>query len=456
MNTLYLSILVLTSILLVPLSFAYGDILEVQDMSVYTNKDSYGKGEVVRISGEIQSPSGFTVSKDIPITIVIINNVLQKTMETLKTYPSTNGNFAVADIPTTNSSWKSSGTYTVTASYGNFANATTAFSFEMGDSNLLSPLKQSKLGVPQDKIECRSDLQSIVKTEDNSTVCVKPQTVPILVEQGWTRTVNPESPVGIIGLNSKYTVGQPINATVKYVGYENGGIYPDVKILNADNGSKVWYNCAYPYYTHTEHAGSGSFGTYTYNVRCSTGYPIINETGTYTMIASVDGNVAKARFTVVKPLMPLASFEPCDTPYHPSNTGVAVLYMPANSTGKLCVRYHNLGDNPKSIGIRISEANNLDKDATEITTWNDSRNNTLLQGNSTIVYWIKTGNHVGFYGLTIFCVPMPFVVGYDNNSTFVKSDFPWLSSNTWFCPSQTYDYSIDSMTGIGVKYIPQK
>ncbi|MDE1840200.1 MAG: hypothetical protein KGH87_09820, partial [Thaumarchaeota archaeon] len=168
------------------------------------------------------------------------------------------------------------------------------------------------------------------------------------------------------------------------------------------------------------------------------------------LLVSVDNQVYQKENATLP-----ASFEPCDTPYPQNSTGEVVLYMPANSTGKLCVRYHNLDDNPKSIGIRISEASRLDKDAPEITTWNDSGNNMLLKGNSTVIYWIKTGNHAGFYGLTIFCVPMPFAVGYDDNSTFVKSDFPWLiGNNTWFCPSQGYDFHIDSMTGIGVKYIP--
>ena len=153
------------------------------------------KEKIIRISGEIQSANGLTVSKDIPITIIITNNVLQKTMQTLKTYPSTNGNFAVADILTTDSSWKSSGTYTVTASYGNIVHDTTTFSFEMGDKNLLAPLKQSKLGVPSDKIECRSNLQLIIKSEDNSTACVTQQTAQILVERGWTRTSSQESPI---------------------------------------------------------------------------------------------------------------------------------------------------------------------------------------------------------------------------------------------------------------------
>ena len=373
MKTLLLSILISILILLEPLSFAHGDMLAIQDMNVYTNKDSYGKGEVIRISGEIDSVNGMTISKDIPITIILTNNVLQKTMQTLKTYPSANGNFAVAGISTTDPSWESSGTYTVTASYGNFANATTTFSFEMGDSNLLAPLKQSKLGVSSDKIECRSDLQSIIKSEDNSTACVTQQAAQTLVKRGWAIETNlPKSPLGITESSTEYSVGQPIDATVSYTGYVNGGIYPDVKILNADNGSKVWYNCAYPYYIHTELASGGRFGTFTYHVGCSTQYPIINETGNYIMIASLYNNVAKARFSEIKLMILPASFEPCDTPYPQSNSGIAVLYMPANSIGKICVRYSNFNDFPAPIGIRASNANDMNQNATGITTWSDS------------------------------------------------------------------------------------
>ena len=56
----------------------------------------------------------------------------------------------------------------------------------MAEIKLLEPLKQSKLGVPSDKIECRSDLQSITKAEDNSTACVTQQAVQTLVKRGWT------------------------------------------------------------------------------------------------------------------------------------------------------------------------------------------------------------------------------------------------------------------------------
>jgi hypothetical protein len=118
----------------------------------------------------------------------------------------------------------------------------------------------------------------------------------------------------------------------------------------------------------------------------------------------------------------LASFLPCDTPYPQSNTGVAVLYMPANSTGKICVQYSNYNP-PQPAGIRIFEARHIEDDTKDVSSF--ATPGIIPSGNSTVVYTVKTGNHVGFYGLTIFCVGMPFAIGYDGNFTFVPNDFPW-------------------------------
>ena len=143
-----------------------------------------------------------------------------------------------------------------------------------------------------------------------------------------------------------------------------------------------------------------------------------------------------------------AYYLPCDIPY-PQGSGIAVLYMPANSTGKICVKYSN-SNPPQSTGIRIFEAQHIMEDAKDVTSTASSK--TIPTGNSTIVYTLKTGNHAGFYGATIFCVGTPLAVGYDSNSTFVMNDFPWLSG-TYFCPIQLYNYQIVGLTGIGVKYI---
>jgi hypothetical protein len=78
----------------------------------------------------------------------------------------------------------------------------------------------------------------------------------------------------------------------------------------------------------------------------------------------------------------------------------------------------------------------------------------IPSGNSTVRYSIKTGNQTGLYGLTIFCSGIPFAVGYDDKSNFTLNDFPWEKSQTIYCPMMTYQYKIDSLSGIGVTYIP--
>jgi len=147
----------------------------------------------------------------------------------------------------------------------------------------------------------------------------------------------------------------------------------------------------------------------------------------------------------------------CDTPYPKSNTGVAVLYMPVNSIGKICVKYSNGNDFPVEpmYGISVVDPNNSYQKAKGITIWNDLVNNPILKGNSTVVvYWIKTENQTGFYELSVSsCGGTPFAVGYDNDSKIVSHDFPFVGVSI-SCPVILYSSDIYGLTGIGVKYIP--
>jgi len=319
-----------------------------------------------------------------------------------------------------------------------------------------SPLKQFKMGTFAQDVHCHAGFQLVFKAEGYTPACAQSETASVLIQRGWAMAHLPEPFIekfAITGLQQNYTIGHPINATVTYSGYY-WYAEPDVKILDA-NGTQIWFNCAYCY-TRTEAARLPSLDTFTYIVRdySSNNLPVINKTGTYTMIASFDNKTASAEFTIVKPMLRPASFEPCNTRYPQSSTGIAVLYMPTNSVGKICVRYSNVNDTPVPIfGIRIFDPNNSYQNATGITTWNDLGNNyTIPKGDSTVVYWIKTGNQTGFYGLDLFCGGTPFAVEYDNNSKIVSSDFPFIG-RTYSCPSMSYDFHIDSLTGIGVKYI---
>ncbi len=48
------------------------------------------------------------------------------------------------------------------------------------------PLKQFKLGIKPRYVQCRSDLHLIIKSEDGSPACVKPDAVSILYLRGWS------------------------------------------------------------------------------------------------------------------------------------------------------------------------------------------------------------------------------------------------------------------------------
>jgi hypothetical protein len=64
---------------------------------------------------------------------------------------------------------------------------TATISISKNDSTILSPLKQSKNGVKSEMVECKSTLILIIKNNDGSPACVKPDTKSILFERGWAR-----------------------------------------------------------------------------------------------------------------------------------------------------------------------------------------------------------------------------------------------------------------------------
>ncbi|MGI0017835.1 MAG: hypothetical protein ACREA1_03920 [Nitrosotalea sp.] len=49
----------------------------------------------------------------------------------------------------------------------------------------LSPLKQFRLGIPTDAIQCHTSFQLVLNAEDGHPACVKPDTAQKLIERGW-------------------------------------------------------------------------------------------------------------------------------------------------------------------------------------------------------------------------------------------------------------------------------
>jgi hypothetical protein len=54
---------------------------------------------------------------------------------------------------------------------------------------VLPPLQQLKSGITIDKIQCRENLQLIIKTSNENPICVKPATKEKLIERGWASNV---------------------------------------------------------------------------------------------------------------------------------------------------------------------------------------------------------------------------------------------------------------------------
>lgn len=146
----------------------------------------------------------------------------------------------------------------------------------------------------------------------------------------------------------------------------------------------------------------------------------------------------------------------CDTPFLASKSDIAVLYVPTNSLGKICLRYSNPNDAPQSIyPPRIFDTNDPTKPPVVRQIWTYSSLKEIPKDNVTTVAWfVKAGNQTGFYGLSLpSCVPTPFAIGYNNNSQMTSKNFPFLGK-LMICDPSTPDIRIDGLTGIGVKYIP--
>ncbi len=54
---------------------------------------------------------------------------------------------------------------------------------------ILSPLKQFKSNILPKDVQCKQGFMLVLKNEDNSPACVKPDTSKILVERGWAKLV---------------------------------------------------------------------------------------------------------------------------------------------------------------------------------------------------------------------------------------------------------------------------
>jgi len=329
-----------------------------------------------------------------------------------------------------------------------------------------SPLQQLKSGIASKDVKCHDNFLLTFKAKDGSPACVKPETAKILYERGWALVLsvnldnsNSNKPVDVISILSDLSLtnpgGPPVKITIK-----NNGI-ASITSLKATLHLNNKYTFDFANVTQSKPLTIGDL-TFDSKILIGAGFDtnlaylltvsgIANKTPfNFTenvWISSTSENSAKEHPVNAK--VP-DSFVVCDTPYEYKQGFIPVLYMPTNSDGRICVNYWN-PNHPRNASLTIFDAKSYQVEKS-ITTWAEP--DLIPVGNSTVTYTIKTGNQTGFYGVTVFCVGMPFAIGYDNNSNMSINDFPWEKQQTINCPMMDFQFKVLATKNIGIKYIP--
>lgn len=318
--------------------------------------------------------------------------------------------------------------------------------------HVMPPLKQLKSGVGIRNIVCKNSYYLVVKSHNQDPACLKAGTISKLASRGLlygTNASNPNYTTIIIPPGSENsaspnsyspdsaTVVLGVNNTVRWVNQADTAntIVPDMPLTQngIPFGSDGVIKPKQSYqFTFTEP------GTFPYHTEP---HPWMKGSITVLPLST------KATLGATK--MP-DSFVICNTPYAYRQGFIPVLYMPTNSVGKICVNYWN-PNHPKNASLTIFDANSHSPEKS-ITTYGEP--DVMPVGNSTVTYTVMSGNKTGFYGMMVFCVGMPFAVGYDNSSNIVAGDFSWESSSTFYCPMMDFQYTVLATRDIGIKYIP--
>lgn len=100
-------------------------------------------------------------------------------------------------------------------SYGGTPNNWSAIG---GPFMVSSPLKQFKSGILPQDIKCNNGLQLVIKSEDGSPVCVKPDTAQKLIQRGWAKEIVANTAIydaGILPFSSKvYNTNYTVNYNI--------------------------------------------------------------------------------------------------------------------------------------------------------------------------------------------------------------------------------------------------
>ncbi|HEX5457126.1 MAG TPA: hypothetical protein VFX64_01930 [Candidatus Nitrosotalea sp.] len=151
------------------------------NLTIHTNLDHYAYGQNITVTYHVAY-----LFNDTKLSIHILNSLGSLIVN--KTFPAMeNGTWIVS---TENSSWSVPGNYTVLAQYGSSDQKMHFYFGGYGNAvtiHFVTPLQQIRSGVEPKDVTCKNTLQLVMKMEDGSPACVKPDTAKVLIERGWAR-----------------------------------------------------------------------------------------------------------------------------------------------------------------------------------------------------------------------------------------------------------------------------
>lgn len=441
-------------------------------IQILTNKPTYYAGETIQIIG-FYNPNGI-------IHLDLINPVNNSKTST-QVQSDTTGHFKTRfAIPqnAANGTWKILATSGLShISYDVLVSTSGERKNEqnnLGSSSELGiiSLKQSQSTISANNIVCKKGLNLIIKAENHFPACVSTNTALELILRGWAEQNNQEHQTSVIGTN--YTMSYNGKNTRILGAVKNSNEQRLTIALDTTDTGVLSFTVPKSLLDLNPTVNDDSFYILT-----NSGSINPNETDTATdrtfaiPINPNDNQVTISVMSWLKDLARLglsighhpATLDVCDTPFVPKKPDVSplfpndtqittsyipVFFMPANSTGKLCLHYTNW-NSPSQSSVNIFEAQNLAKNTDKIHV--SPEHMQIPTGETNIVFTIKSGNS-GFYGIRLLCGGWPLAVGYDNKSRIVEDDFPWLRQ-TFMCPAITYSYNISGTSGIGGYYISE-
>ncbi|MGI0074143.1 MAG: hypothetical protein ACREA3_10075 [Nitrosotalea sp.] len=156
----------------------------------------------------------------------------------------------------------------------------------------LSPLMQFKSGIPVQNVQCNQSFELVIKAEDGSPACVRPNTAIKLVERAWALTG-----ISVDELKKTYNMGRAIDLTIRYAGLEQTCQHIHVIVLDS-NHNTVWESKE----SKADCIMNPNFTPYVieiYTLSSLRGGPIvINKAGNYTVQISLYGSTLEKKFMI--------------------------------------------------------------------------------------------------------------------------------------------------------------